>query len=334
MQAIDVATKPAYKIPTLDLQLESNWLITFLVSAGHILALFLIALSPIKHDAKKPPKKLLVHTVSLVEPKPIDIIKEAPKPAVKAAPKPPAPAPAPAPVVAEEPPAPKIAAPKPKPASKPVSKPKPAPKPVVKAKITPKPQPKKKEAAPKPKPQQDQKKQQQEAARKKEKERAEKEAKEQREEQAKKQAILDKALSSLDSSSSIEGKKASIAKNVAKSTSKAPSSISSLAAESLVAIEAEDTGDFTPAERTYYDELARRLKLALKLPEYGEIKLQLTIARSGSVVAVKNIKSKSKKNSDYLQKAIPKLHLPPFGQNFSGEKEHTFRLTLSSELSY
>lgn len=155
-----------------------------------------------------------------------------------------------------------------------------------------------------------------------------------REQAAKQQAMIDKALSSLDSSGAIGGKKSTLAANAAKSAVAGPAAITSLSAESLVAIDASDTANCTPAERTYYDELVSRLKLALKLPEFGEVKLQLTISRAGKVVSVKNVQSKSKKNSDYAQKAIPKLHLPPFGQNFSGEKEHTFRLTLSNELTY
>lgn len=151
---------------------------------------------------------------------------------------------------------------------------------------------------------------------------------------AKQQAMLDKALSSLDSSGAIAGKKSTLAASAAAGAVAGPSAITSLSAESLVAIDASETANCTPAERTYYDELVSRLKLSLKLPEFGEVKLQLTINRSGKVVTVKSVKSKSKKNSDYIQKALPKLHLPSFGQNFAGEKEHTFRLTLSNELTY
>lgn len=151
---------------------------------------------------------------------------------------------------------------------------------------------------------------------------------------AKQQAMLDKALSSLDSSGAIAGKKSTLAASAAAGAVAGPSAITSLSAESLVAIDASETANCTPAERTYYDELVSRLKLSLKLPEFGEVKLQLTINRSGKVVTIKSVKSKSKKNSDYIQKALPKLHLPSFGQNFAGEKEHTFRLTLSNELTY
>ncbi len=151
---------------------------------------------------------------------------------------------------------------------------------------------------------------------------------------AKKQSMLNQALSSLDSAGRIDGKKAALAASAAKAAPSGPSSITSLSAESLVAVDATETANCTPAERTYYDELVSRLKLSLKLPEYGEVKLQLTILRSGKVSSIKSITSKSTKNSEYIKNALPKAHLPPFGQNFPNEKEHTFKLTLTNELSY
>lgn len=236
--------------------------------------------------------------------------------------------------------------PKPKAAAKPTPKPPPKPKP--KPKPTPeKPKPEKTtqettklEKTKQEKVKQDKAKQEKQAQEKRvqEKQAQEKQAREkaaQQELAKKQQASLNEALSSLNSFGTIEGKKSSLAKAAGKNAGQsAPSQIANLSSESLVAIDSSETANCTPGERTYYDELVSRLKLALKLPEYGEVKLQLTISRSGAVVAVKSVKSKSKKNADYVQKALPKLHLPPFGQNFTGEKEHTFRLTLSNELNY
>ncbi|MCE5294953.1 MAG: hypothetical protein LLF94_10130 [Chlamydiales bacterium] len=278
-------------------------------------------------------------------------------------------------IVAEAPPAAvtkKEPASKPKPVSKSVSKPEPV-KPVAKVEKKPTPKPavaktkpaevkkqavKKETSKPKPvdntKAKDAKAKEQKAAADKAAKEKAakdkeaknkaakesaakEKAAKEKAERaQAEKQnALLNQALSSLDSSGRIDGKKSSLAASAAKhAATSGPAAISSLSAESLVAIDASETANCTPGERTYYDELVSRLKLALKLPEYGEVKLELTISRTGKVETVKSVKSKSSKNSDYVKKALPKLHLPPFGQNFPGEKDHTFRLTLSNELNY
>lgn len=247
----------------------------------------------------------------------------------------------------------KVEAKKPKPKPKAAAKPTPKPTPKPKPKPTPeKPKPEKttQETTKQEKVKQDKAKQEKQAQEKlaqekraQEKRTQEKQAQEKRarekaaqQELAKKQqASLNEALSSLNSFGTIEGKKSSLAKAAGKNAGQsAPSQIANLSSESLVAIDSSETANCTPGERTYYDELVSRLKLALKLPEYGEVKLQLTISRSGAVVAVKSVKSKSKKNADYVQKALPKLHLPPFGQNFTGEKEHTFRLTLSNELNY
>lgn len=348
--------------------LRNNWKISSSVIFAHIAVLWLMTFSLYVAVPKQNVKKLLVHTVTLSSPpKQVVVAQAKPKPAPPPAPirepepiakpEPEAP-PSPAPKAVEEkpaPPVPKPAAAKPKPASKPESKP--TPKPI------PKPQPKKKEvakpavkSAPKPKPKPaskptpkvddsakqkaSQEKIKQEKAAKEQaiaKERAAQEKAKQeqaaKQQAAKQQALLDKALSSLNSASKIEGKKATVAASAAKNaSSNAPAAIGSLSAEALVAIDASEVQNCTPAERTYYDELVSRLKLSLKLPDYGEVKLQLTVNRSGKVVTVKEVKSKSSKNKDYIQKALPKLHLPPFGQNFTGETEHTFRLTLSNEL--
>ncbi len=290
-----------------------------------------------------PPEEAVAPTPKVEEPPKIEAAKEeaappappkeVPQPVAKTVTKPIAPTPkAASKPVAKPTPKPQKEAAKPKPAPKPIEKPKPQKSPPKKAENTKptqstKPEIAKQEAA------------KQEAAKK---EAAKKEAARQadiKRQKAKEQAerqnsLLNKALLSLDSSGQIEGKKSTLAKASSKAITSSPSSISSLAAESLVAIDAEDTASCTPGERSYYDELVRRLKLSLKLPEYGEVKLKLLISRQGAVVSLQNVKSKSKKNADYIEKAVPKLHLPPFGQNFPGEKEHTFRLTLSNELNY
>ena len=84
-------------------------------------------------------------------------------------------------------------------------------------------------------------------------------------------------------------------------------------------------------ERAYRDELAQRLKLLLKLPEYGEVKLKLTVERSGEVSMVKILSSQSSANKKYIEKTLPKLKMPPFGDNFGVEGSNTFTITMSNE---
>ncbi|MFN4175049.1 MAG: energy transducer TonB, partial [Parachlamydiaceae bacterium] len=84
-------------------------------------------------------------------------------------------------------------------------------------------------------------------------------------------------------------------------------------------------------ERGYRDELASRLKLTLKLPEYGVVKLKLTLNRLGKVTDVTIVQSESAGNKGHIKKALPSISFPPFGDNFIGHETYTFQITLNSE---
>jgi colicin import membrane protein len=83
-------------------------------------------------------------------------------------------------------------------------------------------------------------------------------------------------------------------------------------------------------EISYRDELAHRLKLLMKLPEYGELQLKLTLDRSGKVVTVKILQSASKSNRTHVEKILPTLKMPAFGKNFGNQAEYTFSITMSN----
>jgi colicin import membrane protein len=89
---------------------------------------------------------------------------------------------------------------------------------------------------------------------------------------------------------------------------------------------------FTPYEAGYRDELANRLKLLLRLPEYGCVKVRLTINRKGIVDKVEIVAAESEVNKKYIEGALPELLFPPLGNNFIGEPDHTFLITLNNEL--
>lgn len=374
MQAVEAAPQAQKCIDWPDFSSQTNWSVPFVVFCLHLALLGSMTFFHVHVREKKEVKKLIVRTVSLqpqqkrpkvmpkpaalpVAPPPASVIEEALPPPAQEEPAP-SPAPAAEPEIASEPihesvveeappkPAPKaVSKPVSKPVPKPSAKPKPAPKP------TPKPKPQAKKEVKKPPVQNKEALKQKEMAKQKEAARQKEQAKKQQEarkleearqkEQArqkelerKQNAMVSQALASLDKASKADAKKSGIQGSSGKFTSSAPTAISSLASESLVSIEGGQESDFTPQERTYYDELVSRLKLSLKLPEYGQVKLSLCINRAGSVVRVTDVKCKSSKNRDYIQKTLPKVHFPPFGQNFSGEKDHTFRLTLTNELSY
>ena len=85
-------------------------------------------------------------------------------------------------------------------------------------------------------------------------------------------------------------------------------------------------------EVSYRDELANRLKLLLRLPEYGEVKVKLTIERSGKIAKVLIISSESSANRKYIEKTLPGLTFPQFGTRFGDVDQYTFSITLGNEL--
>ncbi|MBS0654368.1 MAG: hypothetical protein JSR46_01195 [Verrucomicrobia bacterium] len=146
----------------------------------------------------------------------------------------------------------------------------------------------------------------------------------------KQSALIADALASLDKSAALQNKRAAPSK--AQQT-RAPTAVATLSTESHVSVE-EDTASLSPQERTYVDELVQRLKLQLKLPEYGEVEIQLTLSRLGKVISVVCAKSKATKNSKYVEKKLKEMHFPPFGTHFPDVQEHTFRLQLKSDFNY
>lgn len=89
---------------------------------------------------------------------------------------------------------------------------------------------------------------------------------------------------------------------------------------------------FGAQEASYRDELAGRMKLLLRLPEYGDVKMKLTLERSGKVVKVVITSAQSANNRSYIEKTVPTLSFPPFGHHFGTEAQHTFSITLSNDL--
>jgi colicin import membrane protein len=108
----------------------------------------------------------------------------------------------------------------------------------------------------------------------------------------------------------------------------APTAITSLHIDAMPG----QTAAFSSKELGYKEELAARLKLLLKLPEYGEVKIKLTLQRSGKVAKVNVLASESDLNRGHIEKTLPNLTFPPFGSNFENADEYAFTITLSNEL--
>ena len=90
--------------------------------------------------------------------------------------------------------------------------------------------------------------------------------------------------------------------------------------------------DATAAEEEaggYDTSLIGYLKQMLNLPEYGEVKIQLTLKRDGSFVKLVVLKTESEKNRKYLEASLPHLRFPQLEGN---KKQETFVVTFCNEL--
>lgn len=81
----------------------------------------------------------------------------------------------------------------------------------------------------------------------------------------------------------------------------------------------------------YFVLLAQTLKEELELPEYGDVKLELTVLNNGRILKLRVLATASEKNQKYLELNLPRLILPPFNEDLKNEREHTFTLTFCNE---
>lgn len=284
-----------------------------------------------------PPKK--------EEPKPAPKVQEAPKPIppavkeIKKESKPeakPSPAP-PKPVVKDDKkPAPK----KPAPVKKPAEQTK---KPVKTepAKIEP--------AKPKPNPEAEKKKQQEKAEADKKRQEEKAEAEKKRQEQLaiekkrqqeiaaaqevarqKEQVLISKAQENLAKMGETRGKISS-APSLSLEETSLPKELGDLQVDALPISEPGTAGDWGAKEVSYGSEIASRLKKGLRLPDYGAVKIKLTLDRTGKVIKVETTKSESQKNKTYVESKIPTLLFPPFGQRFKDAAQNTFEITFQND---
>lgn len=120
------------------------------------------------------------------------------------------------------------------------------------------------------------------------------------------------------------------AKSANPTLSSAPRAITSLEVDSLSNLKGETS--LSHYEMSYREELAGRLKLLLRLPEYGDVKVNLTLDRTGKVAKVAIVNADSVINRKYIEKTLPGLSFPAFGTNYASAAEYTFSITLSNEI--
>ena len=83
-------------------------------------------------------------------------------------------------------------------------------------------------------------------------------------------------------------------------------------------------------ESTYIDEISSFIKNMLKLPEYGAVKIKLTLNKEGRVLKVETLQTESAINKAYIEKKIPTLLFPSFSKKFQIEQK-TFIITLKND---
>ena len=78
---------------------------------------------------------------------------------------------------------------------------------------------------------------------------------------------------------------------------------------------------------THEETLISFLHASLNLPEFGEVKIQMTINKDGSVAKLVVLESESQKNKVYLQQHLPRLKFPLIFDN-----DKTITLTFCNEI--
>lgn len=98
-------------------------------------------------------------------------------------------------------------------------------------------------------------------------------------------------------------------------------------------VDTDSMATWTVKEVNYRDEVAQILHGSLRLPEFGSIKIELTINKTGKVEKVKIVSSESAKNKQYIEQKISSLQFPSFGKRFPESSHCTFSVTLNNERS-
>jgi len=88
---------------------------------------------------------------------------------------------------------------------------------------------------------------------------------------------------------------------------------------------------FEDGQSDYADILVNHLHQYLSLPDYGEVKIQLSLRQDGIVAKVIVLKTQSEKNKQYLENNLPLLKFPRFEGGYANKKEYAFILTFCNE---
>ena len=94
----------------------------------------------------------------------------------------------------------------------------------------------------------------------------------------------------------------------------------------------EPFATFSEANDDGYEKmLIETLRHSLHLPDYGEVKIQLTLNKDGSVVNLVVVKAQSEKNKFYLENNLMHLRFPSLQETPDNKKQRTFLLVFCNE---
>lgn len=84
-------------------------------------------------------------------------------------------------------------------------------------------------------------------------------------------------------------------------------------------------------EENYSSTLIEYLQEHLRLPDSGEVKIELKLRYDGSIETVKVLSAQSEQNRKRIEDYLPRLHLPPFPKEEQDKKSKVFILTFCND---
>lgn len=87
-----------------------------------------------------------------------------------------------------------------------------------------------------------------------------------------------------------------------------------------------------PGLPSYTASLVKELTQILQLPEYGEVKIKITVNPAGKIIELLVLQAESKANKLYLEKCLPNIVLPKYNEKVTLNNEQTFTLTFCNAL--
>ncbi|HEY2810202.1 MAG TPA: hypothetical protein VGJ00_02275 [Rhabdochlamydiaceae bacterium] len=86
------------------------------------------------------------------------------------------------------------------------------------------------------------------------------------------------------------------------------------------------------SEEDYVHSLTNQMHASLHLPDFGEVKIELTLRQDGTIAKLRVLKAESDKNRQYLESHLPQLKFSCLKGAYAKQKEYTFVLNFCNEL--